>query len=98
MVEILEHGTVKIVGVVNRDLLWNSISTDDVLPKEFLNGGGGYVGDKLRFNQFGEVLHYDYSESVVSLCWCKFTDNGDAPSLQGRDGAINCKGCAGDLE
>jgi hypothetical protein len=98
MAEILEHGTVKIIGVVNRDLLWNSISTDDVLPKEFLNGGGGYVGDKLRFNQFGEVLHYDYSESVVSLCWCKFTDNGDAPSLQGRDGAINCEGCAGDLE
>jgi hypothetical protein len=63
-------------------LLWNSIATDDVLPEEFLNGGGRYVGDRLCFNPFGEVLHCDYSESVVSLCWCKFTDIVDAPSLQ----------------
>jgi hypothetical protein len=81
MAEIIEHGTVKILGIVDCDLLWNSIATVDVLPKEFLNGGGGYVGNKLHFNTFGEVLHYDYSESVVSLCWCKFTNNIDAPSL-----------------
>jgi hypothetical protein len=29
MAEILEHGTIKILGIVDRDLLWNSIATDD---------------------------------------------------------------------
>jgi hypothetical protein len=33
MVEILEHGTIKILGVVDRDMLWNSIGLDDVLPE-----------------------------------------------------------------
>jgi hypothetical protein len=68
MAETLEHGTFKILGIVNRDLLWNSIAIDDVVSEEFLNGGGGCVGDRLRFNPFGEVLHCDYSEIVVSLC------------------------------
>jgi hypothetical protein len=39
MIEILEHGTIKILGIVDVDLLWNSIATDDVLPKELLDGG-----------------------------------------------------------
>jgi hypothetical protein len=81
MAEILEHGTIKILGVVNYDLLWNSVATDDVLPEEFLNGGRGYVGNRLRFDPHGEVLHYDYSKSVISLWWCKSTDNVNAPSL-----------------
>jgi hypothetical protein len=66
--EIIEHGTIKILDVVDGDLLWNSIATDDVLPEEFLDGGGGYVGYRLRFYPFGEVFHYDDDESVVSLC------------------------------
>jgi hypothetical protein len=68
MAKILEHSTIKILGVVNHDLLWNSIATNDVLLEEFLNGGGGYVGNRLRFNPLGEVLHCNYSKSVVSLC------------------------------
>jgi hypothetical protein len=56
MAEILEHGTIKILGVVNYDLLWNSVATDDVLPEEFLNGGRGYVGNRLRFDPHGEAL------------------------------------------
>jgi hypothetical protein len=82
MAEILEHGTIKILGVVDSDILWNSIVTNDVLLEEFLDGGGGYVGDGLLFNPFGEVLHCDYDESLVSLCWCKFTNDVDDPSLQ----------------
>jgi hypothetical protein len=68
MAEVLEHVTIKILGNVDLDLLWNSIATDDALPKEFLDSGRGYVSNRFRFNPFGEVLHYDYSESVVSLC------------------------------
>jgi hypothetical protein len=83
IVEILEHGTIKILGVIDCDLLWNSIAIDDVLPEELLDGGRGYVGNTLCFNPFGEVLHYDYSESVVSLSWCKSINDIDAPSLEG---------------
>jgi hypothetical protein len=67
--KILEHDTVKILGVVDCDLLWDSISTDDVLPKEFLDGCGGYVGNGLRFNPLCELLHCYNCESVISLCW-----------------------------
>jgi hypothetical protein len=83
MAKILEHSTIKILGVVDHDLLWNSVATDDVLPEEFLNGGRCYVGNRLCFNPLCEVLHRDYSESILSLCWCKFTNDVDAPSLQG---------------
>jgi hypothetical protein len=50
MAEILKHGTIKIFGVVDRDLLWNSIAIDDVLLEKFLDGGGGYVAKRLHFN------------------------------------------------
>jgi hypothetical protein len=43
MTEILEHGTIKILGVVDGDLLRNSTTTDDALPEKFLDGGRGYV-------------------------------------------------------
>jgi hypothetical protein len=67
MADILKHGTIKVLSVVDSDLLWHSIATDYVLPEEFLVGGGGYVGSRPRFNPLGEVLHYDYSKSVISL-------------------------------
>jgi hypothetical protein len=81
--EIIEHDTIKILGIVDCDLLRNSIAIDDVLSEEFLDGCGGYVGYRLRFNPFGEVFHCDNDESVVSLCWCKFTHDIDAAPLQG---------------
>jgi hypothetical protein len=81
--EILEHGTIKILSVVDGDLLRDSIATDDVLTKKFLDCSGGYVGYRLRFNPFGEVLHYDDDEGVIFMCWCKFAHDIDAPPLQG---------------
>jgi hypothetical protein len=62
--------------------LWNSITIDDILLKEFLNGCEGYVGKGLCFNPLGDELHSDYEESVISLCWCKFADDIDVPPLQ----------------
>jgi hypothetical protein len=44
MIEIVEHGTIEILGVVDGYLLRNSIMTDDVLPEKLLNSGGGYIG------------------------------------------------------
>jgi hypothetical protein len=35
MREILEYGTIKILGIVDSDLLRNSTTTDDVLPENF---------------------------------------------------------------
>jgi hypothetical protein len=57
--------------------------TDDVLPEKFLDGGGGYICYWFCFNPFGEVLDCDNGEGVVSLCWCKFSHDIDAPPLQG---------------
>jgi hypothetical protein len=48
-------------------------------------------------NLFGEVFNYDDDESVISLCWCKFIHDIDAPPLQGLGWAINCEGCTGAL-
>jgi hypothetical protein len=39
MTEIFDHGTIKILGVINDYLLRNSVMTDDVLPEKFLNSG-----------------------------------------------------------
>jgi hypothetical protein len=81
--EILEHDAIEILGVVDGYLLWNSIATDDVLLKEFLDVGERYVGSRLHFNPFGEVFHCNDDKSVVSLCWCKFTNDVNALPLQG---------------
>jgi hypothetical protein len=79
--EILEHGTIKIFSIIDSDLLRNSIAIDDVLPDEYLDCGGGYIGYRFHFIPFGEVLHYDDGEGVISLCWCKFARDIDAPPL-----------------
>jgi hypothetical protein len=81
VIEILEHDTIEIHSIVNSDLLSNSVATYVVLPEEFLDDGRCYVSYRLCFNPFGEVFHCDDSESVISLCWCKFTYDIDAPPL-----------------
>jgi hypothetical protein len=43
MTKILEHDTIKILGIVDSDLLRNSVMTDDLLLEKFLDGGGGCV-------------------------------------------------------
>jgi hypothetical protein len=79
--KILEHGTIKVLGIIDDDLLRNSVATDNILPKRFLNGGGGYIANRFRFNPFGEVFHCDNGEDIISLCWCKFTDDINSPPL-----------------
>jgi hypothetical protein len=81
MTEILEHITIEILGLVDSYLLRDSVMTDDVLPEKFLNSGRGYNGYWLCFNPFGEVLDCDNGECVVSLGWCEFAHDIDAPSL-----------------
>jgi hypothetical protein len=71
MIEILEHGTIEILGVVHGDLLRNSVVTYDVLPEKFLDGGRGYIS------------YWSHFEGVVCLCWSKFVHDIDAPLLQG---------------
>jgi hypothetical protein len=83
MTEILEHSTIKILGIVDGDLLRNSVPIDDILPEKFSDGGGGYVCYWFHFNPFGEVLYYDSGEGVVSLCCCKFSHDINALPLQG---------------
>jgi hypothetical protein len=79
---VLEHGTIKTLGIVDSCLLRDSVASDDVLPKKFLNSGKGYIGYRLCFNPFGKVLDRDNGEGVVSLGWCEFAHDIDAPLLQ----------------
>jgi hypothetical protein len=41
--EIFEHVAIKVFGVIDRDLLWDAITTYDILPKELFDGCRGYV-------------------------------------------------------
>jgi hypothetical protein len=59
MTEILEHDTIKVLGIVDGYLLRNSITTDVVLLEKLLNSGGVYIGYRLHFNPFGKVLDCD---------------------------------------
>jgi hypothetical protein len=81
MTEILQHGTIEILGIVDGYLLRDSIMTDDVLLEKFLNSGRDYIGYRLRFNPFDKVLDHDNDEGVVSLGWCEFAHDIDAPPL-----------------
>jgi hypothetical protein len=81
VIEILEHGTIKVIGIVDGDLHRNSIVIDDILPEKFLDGGRGYIANQFCFNPFGEVFHYDDGEGIISLCWCKLTDDINAALL-----------------
>jgi hypothetical protein len=83
MTDILEHGTIKILGIVDSYLLRDSVTTDDVLLEKFLDSGRGYIGYWLRFNPFGEVLDCNIDEGVVSLGWGEFAHDINAPPLQG---------------
>jgi hypothetical protein len=82
-VEIFEDATIKILGVVNCGQLWNSVATDNILLEEFLDGGGGYIGDGLHFDPLDEVFDSYDGEGVVSLCWREFANDIDVPPLQG---------------
>jgi hypothetical protein len=83
VIEILECVTVKILGVVNCDLQWDSVTIDNVLSEEFFYGSEGYVGDRLRLNPFREVFYHHNGEGVIALCWCEFVDYVNAPPLEG---------------
>jgi hypothetical protein len=82
MTKILEHGIIKILGIVDGYLLRDSIETDDVFLEKFLNSGRGYIGCRFCFNPLGEVLDCYNGEGVVSLGWCEFAHDIDTPSLQ----------------
>jgi hypothetical protein len=69
LTEILEHGTIEILGIVDGDLLRNYVVTDDVLPEKFLHGGRDYVGYRFRINPFGEVLHFNDVTPQNSEFW-----------------------------
>jgi hypothetical protein len=81
MTEILEHAAIKILSVVDCDLLQNSVMADDVLPEKFLYSCQEHICDGLRFNPLGKVFHRYNGEGVVSLCRCEFADDIDVPLL-----------------
>jgi hypothetical protein len=83
VIEILEHYTIKVLGVIDCNLLRNPVTADDVLLEKFLDGCVAYISHGLRFNPLGKVLNRDDGEGVIASCRCEFADDIDAPALQG---------------
>jgi hypothetical protein len=81
MAEILEHVTVDVLGIINCDLLWDAIMTDNVLLEEFFDSSRGYVGDRLRLNPFHEILNYHNGEGIIAMRWGELADCVNAPPL-----------------
>jgi hypothetical protein len=74
MAEVFEHVTVEVLGVVDRDLLWDVVATYNILLEEVFDNCGGYVGDGLRLNLFREVLLANFTSCyqfcyVINHCW-----------------------------
>jgi hypothetical protein len=44
VIEIFEHYTIEILGIIDHDFLKNSVMADDVLADGFLDGCRGYIG------------------------------------------------------
>jgi hypothetical protein len=80
--KIPEHVTVKVFGIVNCDLLWDSVTTNNVLLEKKFNGHGGYVGDGLRLDPFHEIFYCHNGEGVFTLRVGEFANNVNAPPLQ----------------
>jgi hypothetical protein len=97
--EILVHGTIEILGIVDGDLLRYFITTDDVLLEKFLDGGGGYIGYRFCFNPFGEGAAVAYRYSVeksyekgrkLRLAGCVVPHVGDRTSVLSQTGGARC--------
>jgi hypothetical protein len=67
MVEILEHCTIEILGVIDCDVSRDAIVADDILSEEFFDCCIAYVCDGLHLNPFYEVLNCHDSEGIVVL-------------------------------
>jgi hypothetical protein len=62
-------------------VLGDAVTTDDVLPKEFLDLGGAHISEWFRFYPFCEVFNRDCREGIITLRGCQLSNNIDAPSL-----------------
>jgi hypothetical protein len=67
LTKILEHCTVKILGIVNCDMSGNTIETNDILPKELFDDCGAYVCDRFCLNPLREVLDCHNGEGTISF-------------------------------
>jgi hypothetical protein len=59
--EILEHGTIKILDIIDGDLLRNSVMIDDVLPKKILN-----VAEVILVTGFTSTHLVKYSTAMMA--------------------------------
>jgi hypothetical protein len=47
----------------------DTVVVDDVLPEEFSDYCGAYVGERLRFDPLREIFDRHNGEGVVALRW-----------------------------
>jgi hypothetical protein len=70
LTEILEHCTIKVLCVIDRNVVGNAIVTDDILLEELFDCCRAYICDRLRLNPLCEVLDCHHDERVIALHWC----------------------------
>jgi hypothetical protein len=81
LAEITEHCIVKVLCIIDCYVPGDAITTDDVLPKEFLDWSGAHIGEWFRFYSFCEVFDRDHREGIIALHRSQPSDDIDAPSL-----------------
>jgi hypothetical protein len=59
--EILEHAAIEVLNVVDCDLLWNSVTADDVLPEIFC-----IVADDTLVMGFASIHLVKYSTATTA--------------------------------
>jgi hypothetical protein len=69
LTEILEHFTIKVLGIADCDVSGDAIAIDGILPKELFDGYRAYVCDRFRLNPLCEVFDCHNGEVVIALCW-----------------------------
>jgi hypothetical protein len=67
LAEIHEHCIVEVLCIVDCDVSGDAVPADDVLPKEFFNCCGAYVGDRLHLYPLREIFNCHNGEDVIAL-------------------------------
>jgi hypothetical protein len=96
--KIPEHVTVKVFGIVNCDLLWDSVTTNNVLLEKNL-----MVTEVMLVMGFASTHFMKYSTATMAkvylpYAWVSLPTMSMPHRCNGRDGVINCEGCAKALE
>jgi hypothetical protein len=68
LVEIREHCTGELLGIVDCDVSRDTIAVDDILLEDLADCCEAYIREGLPLFPFHEVFNFHNGEGVVTLC------------------------------